>query len=96
MTSHFHFFEVNPRLRFDRGAAYGLHLAVPAGDAVHFEPGQTVEVPLARIGGQRVVIGFADLVDGPLDARGAKEQALAKARATGYLDSGDAPSGEPA
>ncbi len=68
VTSHFHFFEVNPRLRFDRGAAYGLHLAVPAGDAVHFEPGQTVEVPLARIGGQRVVIGFAGLVDGPLDA----------------------------
>ncbi len=85
VTSHFHFFEVNPRLSFDRGAAYGMRLAIDAGEAIRFDPGATVTVDLAPIGGERVVIGFAGLVDGPLDASGAKEAALAKARATGYL-----------
>jgi urease subunit gamma/beta len=86
VTSHFHFFEVNPRLSFDRGAAYGMRLAIDAGEAIRFDPGATVTVGLAPIGGERVVIGFAGLVDGPLDADGAKEAAIAKARATGYLD----------
>ncbi|HET9170938.1 MAG TPA: urease subunit gamma [Actinospica sp.] len=85
VTSHFHFFEVNPRLRFDRGAAYGRHLAVPAGSSVRFDPGSTVHVELVPIGGERVAIGFAGLVDGPLDEPGAKERALAKAVACGYL-----------
>ncbi|MEV4616522.1 urease subunit gamma [Kitasatospora sp. NPDC049258] len=89
VTSHFHFFEVNPRLAFDRAAAYGTHLAVPAGSSVRFDPGATVEVGLVPIGGARVAIGFAGLVDGPLDAPGAKEAALEKARATGYLISFD-------
>ena len=86
VTSHFHFFEANPRLRFDRAAAYGMHLAVTAGAAVRFEPGGTRRVPLVPIGGRRVVIGFAGLVDGPLDEPGARERALEKARACGYLD----------
>jgi len=85
VTSHFHFFEVNPRLRFDRSAAYGCRLAIDAGAAIRFDPGSTTTVGLAPIGGGRIIIGFAGLVDGPLDAPGAKEQALAKARATGYL-----------
>ncbi|MBV6700685.1 urease subunit gamma [Kitasatospora aureofaciens] len=89
VTSHFHFFEANPRLAFDRAAAYGTHLAVLAGSSVRFDPGATVEVGLVPIGGERVAIGFAGLVDGPLDAPGAKEAALAKARATGYLTSFD-------
>ncbi|GAA4535777.1 urease subunit gamma [Nonomuraea ferruginea] len=87
VTSHFHFFEVNPRLRFDRAAAYGRHLAVPAGTATRFDPGQTTGVRLAPIGGARVVVGFAGLVDGPLDAPGAREAALERARACGYLGS---------
>jgi urease subunit gamma/beta len=87
VTSHFHFFEANPRLRFDRSAAYGMHLAVAAGSAVRFEPGATRPVGLVPIGGRRVVIGFAGLVDGPLDAPGARERALEKARACGYADS---------
>ena len=87
VTSHFHFFEANPRLRFDRSAAYGMHLAVAAGSAVRFEPGATRQVGLVPIGGRRVVIGFAGLVDGPLDAPGARERALEKARACGYADS---------
>jgi len=87
VTSHFHFFEVNPRLRFDRSAAYGMRLAIGAGEAVRFEPRGKHSVSLAAISGDRVVIGFAGLVDGPLDAAGAKEAALTKARATGFLDS---------
>jgi urease subunit gamma/beta len=86
VTSHFHFFEANPRLRFDRAAAYGMHLAVTAGAAVRFEPGGTRRVALVPIGGRRVIIGFAGLVDGPLDEPGARERALEKARACGYLD----------
>ncbi|WP_441246729.1 urease subunit gamma [Kitasatospora sp. McL0602] len=89
VTSHFHFFEANPRLAFDRADAYGTHLAVPAGSSVRFDPGATVEVGLVPIGGTRVAIGFAGLVDGPLDAPGARENALAKARATGYLTTFD-------
>lgn len=88
VTSHFHFFEVNPRLSFDRAAAYGRHLAIPAGAAQRFDPGETVTVPLTRIGGGRVIIGFAGLVDGPLDAPGAFEAALERARACGYLSEG--------
>nr|WSW58125.1 urease subunit gamma [Streptomyces sp. NBC_00998] len=85
VSSHFHFFEANPRLAFDRTAAYGARLAVPAGSTVRFDPGRTVLVELLPIGGARVAIGFAGLVDGPLDAPGARQAALAKARATGYL-----------
>ena len=89
ITSHFHFFEVNPRLQFDRAAAYGRHLAISAGAALRFDPGATVEAALVPIGGARVAIGFAGLVDGPLDAPGAKEAALARAAAQGYLGAGE-------
>jgi urease subunit gamma/beta len=85
VTSHFHFFEANPRLRFDRAAAYGRRAAVPAGSTVRIDPGQTIDVALTPIGGGRVAIGFAGLVDGPLDAVGAKDEAVRKARECGYL-----------
>jgi urease subunit gamma/beta len=85
ITSHFHFFEVNSRLSFDRAAAYGMHLAIPAGAALRFEPGVPTEAPLVPIGGARIAIGFAGLVDGPLDAPGAKDAALARAAEQGYL-----------
>ena len=85
ITSHFHFFEVNARLSFDRAAAYGMHLGIPAGASVRWAPGQTHEVPLVPIGGDRIAIGFAGLVDGPLDAPGAKDAALARAAEQGYL-----------
>jgi urease subunit gamma/beta len=88
ITSHFHFFEVNPRLSFDRAAAYGKRLAIPAGSALRFEPNLPTEAPLVPIAGARVAIGFAGLVDGPLDAPGAKEAALARAAAQGYLGAG--------
>jgi urease subunit gamma/beta len=89
VTSHWHFFEANPHLRFDRAAAYGRHLAIDAGAAVRFEPGVDVEVSLAPIRGRRVAIGFAGLVDGPLDSPGGREQALARARSMGYLGAGE-------
>jgi urease subunit gamma/beta len=86
VSSHFHFFEVNPRLRFDRAAGYGRHLDVPAGATVRFDPGAEVAVRLVPFGGARVVVGFSGLVDGPLDAPGAREAALERARAFGYFD----------
>ncbi|HLK43389.1 MAG TPA: urease subunit beta, partial [Thermoleophilia bacterium] len=85
VTSHFHFFEVNRRLAFDRSCAYGMRLDIPAGSSTRFEPGVPVEVGLVPIGGGRVAIGFSGLVDGPLDAPGARETALARAEAEGYL-----------
>ncbi len=85
ITSHFHFFEVNPRLSFDRAAAYGMRLAIPAGSALRFEPDVATDAPLVPIAGGRVAIGFAGLVDGPLDAPGAKEAALVRAHEQGYL-----------
>lgn len=85
VTSHFHFFETNPRLDFDRAAGYGRHLHVPAGATVRFDPGVPTDVELVPIGGARVVIGFSGLVDGPLDAPGALPAALARARAFGFL-----------
>jgi urease subunit gamma/beta len=84
VTSHFHFFEANPRLRFDRAAAWGLRLAIAPGAKVVFEPGATREARLAPIAGARVVRGHAGLCDGPLDAPGAREAALALARERGY------------
>ena len=85
VTSHFHFFEANPRLDFPRERAYGMRLAVPAGSSVRFGPGESVEVGLVPIGGARIAIGFAGLVDGPLDAPGARAEALRRAAACGYL-----------
>ncbi len=67
ITAHYHVFEANPALRFDRRKAYGMRPDVPAGGAVRIEPGQTVEVPMVPIGGNRIVRGFNGLVDGPLD-----------------------------
>jgi urease subunit gamma/beta len=85
VSSHFHFFEANPRLEFDRSAGYGRHLHVPAGSTVRFDPGVPVEVGLVPIRGVRVVVGFSGLVDGPLDAPGARDAALARAVACGFL-----------
>jgi len=64
--SHFHFHEVNEALVFDRAAARGFRLDIPAGTAVRFEPGQTRTVRLVALAGNRVVIGFNGLVDGAL------------------------------
>lgn len=62
--SHFHFFEVNRYLEFDRSKAYGKHLNIPATTAIRFEPGEEKEVELVTYGGKHRVIGFNDLTDG--------------------------------
>lgn len=64
--SHYHFAEANAALDFDRAAARGRRLDIPAGTAVRFEPGQRREVQLVEIGGDRVVHGFRGLVGGKL------------------------------
>ncbi len=65
--SHFHFFETNAALAFDRQQAFGMRLDIPAGTAVRFEPGQSREVDLVPFAGARVVQGFNGRVMGPLD-----------------------------
>jgi urease subunit gamma/beta len=84
VTSHIHVFEINPMLRFDRAAVWGMRLAVPARTKVFFPPGEAIEVALIPIGGARVVRGHGELVDGPLDEPGARDAALALAREKGY------------
>ncbi len=64
--SHFHFFEVNRALDFDRQAAYGMRLNIPAGTAVRFEPGDEKEVSLVAFGGARMIYGHRGLVNGAL------------------------------
>ena len=71
--SHFHFFEVNRALRFDRAQAFGMRLNVPAGTAVRFEPGDEKRVTLVELGGTRRVFGLNALTDG-----GSRDQALAR------------------
>ena len=74
--SHFHFFEVNRALRFDREAAFGMRLDVPAGTAVRFEPGDRKDVPLVAIGGTRRVQGLNGLAVGSLDSPVVRERAV--------------------
>jgi urease subunit beta len=66
--SHYHFYETNPALRFDREPTRGFRLDIPAGTAVRFEPGQSREVELVAYAGARVVYGFNGEVMGKLDA----------------------------
>jgi urease beta subunit len=87
--SHFHFFEANRALAFDRAAAYGLRLNIPAGTAVRFEPGEEKEVELTELRGRRVIRGFNALVEGELDAPGARERALKRLGEGGFLDLGE-------
>jgi urease subunit beta len=65
--SHYHFFETNAALAFDRAAARGFRLNIPAGTAVRFEPGQTRTVELVALAGNRIVYGFNGAIMGPLE-----------------------------
>jgi urease subunit beta len=65
--SHYHFAEANPALDFDRAAAWGMRLAVPAGTSVRFEPGVEADVTLIALGGRRRVPGLRAVAGGPLD-----------------------------
>ena len=81
--SHFHFFEVNRTLGFNREAAYGMRLNIAAGTAVRFEPGERKEVELVALGGSRIVYGMNALVMGELATQ--REAALEKAKSKGFL-----------
>lgn len=90
ITSHYHFFEANKRLRFNRAASYGKRLDVPSGSAVRWQPGETRDVTLIDIAGKRRVYGFQGLVNGRLthEQRG---EALRLAQARGFLDQETSP-----
>jgi len=82
--SHYHFFEVNRALDFDRAKALGFRLDIPAGTAVRFEPGQRKSVTLVGFGGARELTGLNNLTQGKLDSDAARAEALARARAGGF------------
>jgi len=83
--SHFHFFEANQALSFDRAAAFGMRLNVPAGTAVRFEPGDEKKVTLVALAGARLVHGLNRLTEGATTSE-ALSAALARARAHGFLE----------
>lgn len=85
--SHYHFFEANKALSFDRGRAWGMRLGIPAGTAVRFEPGDEKIVTLVPLAGAREVHGLTALADGPVDEAG-RAAALALAAREGYRGAG--------
>ena len=82
--SHYHFAEANRALRFDRLAAYGQRLNIPAGTAVRFEPGDTRDVELVPFAGRRFVTGGHGLAGGALDRPGGREAFATAARERGF------------
>ena len=81
--SHYHFVETNSSLQFDRGAAYGKRLDIPAGTAVRFEPGDTKTVQLVQIAGAQVIRGGNNLADGEVSAAG-RQTALENVKAENF------------
>jgi len=82
--SHFHFFEVNKALDFNRAAAFGMRLDIPSGTAVRFEPGDTQTVHLVKMGGARKGLGLNSLTNGSMDDPKVKAAAVEKARTLGF------------
>ena len=82
--SHYHFFEANAALEFDRAAAFGMRLDVPAGASARFEPGEAKEVTLVALGGDGIVTGLNSLTNGPVSSDAVKTAALARARSRGF------------
>jgi len=90
--SHYHFFEVNRALRFDRRRSFGMHLDIPAGTAVRFEPGEDREVDLVAFGGAREIFGLNGLTGGPATPERA-DAAVALAEQRGFLNQSGAQNG---
>jgi urease subunit beta len=82
--SHFHFFEVNKQMAFEREKAFGMRLNIPAGTAVRFEPGEEKEVMLVSYGGAKKIHGFSNLVEGDINSEAVKKAALGKAKAQNF------------
>ena len=82
--SHFHFFEVNRALEFDRRATLGMRLDVPSGQSIRFEAGDERDVELVAFGGHGRVIGFNGLLDGGISSHRARDRALRRAARLGF------------
>lgn len=82
--SHYHFFEVNSALSFDRSATLGMRLNIAAGTSVRFEPGGTREVELCEFGGTRRLVGFSGLLNGSVVSRPARAEAARRAVERGF------------
>src|SRR6202451_825188 len=82
--SHFHFFEVNKAMEFDRAAAFGMRLDIPAGTAVRFEPGAWKEVTLVTLGGQSELTGLNNLTNGSSSDPAVRDGALERAKKRGF------------
>lgn len=78
--SHFHFFEVNKQLLFDRARAFGMRLNIPAGTGVRFEPSEEKEIELVELGGNKSVYGFNNLTNGSTIDPGINETSIATAK----------------
>lgn len=87
--AHYHLFEVNRALAFDRAAAFGFRLDIPSGTAVRLEPGQSRQVQITRFGGTEVSRGMNDLTNGSMRSELTKAQAIENARQQGYCFTGD-------
>jgi urease subunit beta len=82
--SHFHFFEVNRQMEFDREKSFGMRLNIPAGTAVRFEPGEEKEIELVAFGGNKKLFGFNNLVDGETESEKAKQAATGKIKTQNF------------
>ena len=82
--SHFHFFEVNSALAFDRPRAFGMHLDIPSGTAARFEPGEERKVVLTEYAGKRAVYGFNGLTNGSVRSDAVKAAAIRRAEVEGF------------
>lgn len=85
VSSHYHFFEVNRNLEFDRALAFGMRLNILSSTAVRFEPGEKKRVVLVEFGGKKKLIGFAGLTNGSFSGDANRTKALAKARKEGFI-----------
>ncbi|MDR0570382.1 MAG: urease subunit beta [Clostridiales Family XIII bacterium] len=88
--SHFHFFEVNRDLIFDREAAFGMHLDIPSGTSTRWLPGEEKSVRLCEYGGKQIVHGFNGLVNGCVKDDAVRKAAIEKARELGFIREGEA------
>ncbi|RAJ32003.1 urease subunit beta [Kitasatospora sp. SolWspMP-SS2h] len=93
--SHYHFFEVNSALRFDRDRTLGMHLNIPAGTSVRIEPGGTREVELCEYGGTGRLVGFSGLLNGSTVSSRARFEAFHRALELGFEGAAETPSEQP-
>ncbi|WP_282203398.1 urease subunit beta [Kitasatospora fiedleri] len=93
--SHYHFFEVNSALRFDRDRTLGMHLNIPAGTSVRIEPGGTREVELCEYGGTGRLVGFSGLLNGSTVSSRARFEAFHRALELGFEGAAETPADKP-